>query len=102
MELTKEFIKSCNKPSILREFLLQAMDQIDAMEAENRWHRCDKPNSDGLYDLPPESGEYVIQYECNGKKYVTSATYEADYNDWNELCHGSNVIQWRELPHPKE
>lgn len=96
MELTKEFVKRCNKSSILRDFLLQAM------EAENMWHRCDKPNSDGLYDLPPESGEYVIQYECNGKKYVTSATYEADYNDWNELCYGSNVIQWRELPHPKE
>lgn len=102
MELTKEFVKSCRSAGLLRDFLLQAMDQIDVMEAENRWHRCDKPNSDGLYDLPPESGEYVIQYELNGKKYVTSATYEADYNDWNELCYGSNVIQWRELPHPKE
>lgn len=48
MELTKGFVKSCNKPSILREILLQAMAQIDVMEAENRWHRCDKPNSDGL------------------------------------------------------
>ena len=86
----------------LREMNAKLQGEKIKLEAENRWHRCDKPNSDGLYDLPPESGEYVIQYELNGKKYVTSATYEADYNDWNELRYGSNVIQWRELPHPKE
>lgn len=86
----------------LREMNAKLQGEKIQLEAENRWHRFDKPNSDSLYDLPPESGEYVIQYELNGKKYVTSATYEADYNDWNELRYGSNVIQWRELPHPKE
>lgn len=35
MELTKEFVENCNKPTILREFLLQAMDQVENLEKDN-------------------------------------------------------------------
>jgi len=35
MELTKEFVENCNKPTILREFLLQAMDQVEHLEKDN-------------------------------------------------------------------
>lgn len=86
----------------LREMNAKAQEEIATLKEEiatlkenQRWRKF--PD-----EKPHESGEYVIQYELNGKKYVTSATYEADYNDWYELFYGSNVIQWRELPHPKE
>lgn len=35
MDLTKEFVENCNKPTILREFLLQAMDQVENLEKDN-------------------------------------------------------------------
>lgn len=36
MELTKGFVQHCNKPSVLREFLLQAMDQNEKLEKDNK------------------------------------------------------------------
>lgn len=53
MELTKEFVQHCNRPSVLRDFLLQAMDQNEKLEAEltalkesQRWRKYpdEKPN----------------------------------------------------------
>ena len=36
LELTKGFVESCNKPSVLRDFLLQAMDQNEKLEKDNK------------------------------------------------------------------
>lgn len=35
MELTKGFVQHCNRPSVLRDFLLQAMEQNEKLEAEH-------------------------------------------------------------------
>lgn len=103
MELTKNFVNNCKKIGVLRDFLCQAIDQIDAMEAENKWHRCNKPNEDGQCDLPPESGEYIVQVEFKGKVNVTSSEFDIDEPaDWLDLHPEANVIQWRETPKAPE
>ena len=63
MELTKEFVKRCNKPSILRDFLLQAMDQIDAMEEERRWRKFSEEK--------PADKQWIWVYVENPSKYGT-------------------------------
>ena len=35
MELTKGFVQNCNRPSVLRDFLLQAMEQNEKLEKDN-------------------------------------------------------------------
>ena len=65
MELTKEFVENCNQPSILRDFLLQAMEQVDSMEKElaslreaTRWRKFseEKPSEEGYYIICGSSG----------------------------------------------
>ena len=34
MELTKEFVNSCRKVGVLRDFLCQAIDQVDEKDKE--------------------------------------------------------------------
>lgn len=36
-----------------------------------KWHRCDEPDEDGFFDLPPESGSYFAQYETTWADGVT-------------------------------
>lgn len=76
---------------------------ISVLEETQKWHRCDTPNEDGLYDLPPEDGEYIVEYvHKNGKGNVTSAEYNADYTDWDGVPFDCEVRQWRELPKAPE
>lgn len=65
MELTKEFVENCNQPSILRDFLLQAMEQVDSMEKEltslreaTRWRKFseEKPSEEAYYIICGSSG----------------------------------------------
>lgn len=68
-----------------------------------KWHRCDKPNEDGLYDLPPESGSYFAQWEttwADGKttRCCEPLEYDADNCDWPSLTNRAHVIQWCENP----
>lgn len=65
MELTKEFVENCNQPSILRDFLLQAMERVDSMEKElaslreaTRWRKYpeEKPSEDTRYIICGSSG----------------------------------------------
>lgn len=72
MKLTKEFVKSCNKPSILRDFLLQAMDQIDAMEEERRWRKFSEEK--------PEHHQWVEVFCPNHSKYKA----EIEIRRWDE------------------
>lgn len=47
MILTKGFVNSCRNIRALRDFLCQAIDQVDAMEEERRWRKCseEKPGN---------------------------------------------------------
>ena len=65
MELTKEFVNSCRKVGVLRDFLCQAIDQVDEkdkeiaeleariaeLEEERRWRKFpdEKPEQNGIY-----------------------------------------------------
>lgn len=67
-----------------------------------KWHQCEHPNSEGFYDLPPESGEYIVQVRARNGRLETFATdFDADYSDWPELINGTVVIQWCEEPKPQ-
>ena len=108
MELTKEFVMSCRSIGFLRDILCQAMDRIDAMESENKWHRCDIPNDDGLYDFPPEPGDYIVEFVSNENPImdndpcVMQSTFDPDYNDWNPEPFDCHARQWREMPKAPE
>ena len=60
MTLTKEFVNSCRKVGVLRDFLCQAIDQVDEkdkeiaeLEEERRWRNVDDkfPTADEGYIL---------------------------------------------------
>lgn len=80
--------------------------KVERLERErvdqNKWHRCDKPNEDGFYDLPAEDGEYIVQVEFDGKLSVTSSEFVTDEPDWPDLHVDAKVIQWREMPKAPE
>lgn len=44
MILTKGFVNSCRNIGALRDFLCQAIDQVDAMEEERRWRKFPEEN----------------------------------------------------------
>lgn len=72
-----------------------------------KWHRCDEPDEDGFFDLPPESGSYFAQYETTladgtTKRYCEPLEYDADVCDWPQLTNHCRVIQWSENPTPPE
>lgn len=73
------------------------------LKEENVWHRCDIPNEDGLYNLPPENGEYIVEFVSKkSKSIVTSSDYDAEYNDWENEPFNCSARQWRELPKAPE
>ena len=39
MKLTKGFVLECRKVNVLRDFLCQAMDQVDQLEEAQRWRK---------------------------------------------------------------
>lgn len=66
-----------------------------------KWHQCEHPDSEGFYDLPPESGEYIVQVRSrSGRPETFAAEFDADYSDWTDLINGTVVIQWCEEPKP--
>ena len=97
MELTKEFVKSCKSVGLLRDFLLQAMDQVDTLEKQNkelkeaqRWRKCSE-------ELPEEGVEVLV---TNGIDYSIS-DWCGDYWNNDPFCGYTvfdNVIAWMPLP----
>lgn len=63
------------------------------------WHQCERANDEGLYDFPPENGEYIVQFRLRTGKLVTMACeFDVDYYDWDEAQYGAKAIQWCEEP----
>ena len=102
MELTKGFVKSCNKPSILRECLLQAMDHVDALEKENkelkeaqRWRN--------FKDEPPEHHQWIEACYCEDMERQP----RIDIRRWDDgmkydVFNQELYIGWRPLPKAPE
>lgn len=104
MELTKEFVNSCRKVGVLRDFLCQAIDQVDEkdkeiaeLKEERRWRKC----SDKL----PEDGDEVLATDGDGI-WLCYKTTMSDGSPWFQpdgLPHIEGVTHWMPLPSaPKE
>lgn len=92
MKLTKSFVKNCRNIGALRDFLCQAIDQVDAMEEERRWRNC----SDEL----PEKDKYVLAFCPNLKSIEIAHILDDEWRDfsWNYL----EVTHWMPLPKTPE
>ena len=69
MILTKEFVNNCRSITILRDFLCQAIDQVDAMDEERRWRKFPEENpSEELEgeDFLVSNGYYSVVCEWRG------------------------------------
>ena len=102
MELTKEFVNSCRKVGVLRDFLCQAIDQVDEkdkeiaeLEEERRWRK--------FKDEKPEEKQWILVYygyENNGcrielRRWDNGCQYDVDFQEI--------YTHWMPLPSdPKE
>ena len=97
MELTKEFVNSCRRINVLRDFLCQAIDQIDAMEEERRWRK--------FPDEKPKWGEEVVVVDDESKQYIVRFSHDMKWISWGKMntCESKYVKYWMPLPSaPKE
>ena len=97
MILTKEFVNNCRSIAILRNFLCQAIDQVDAMDEERRWRKFpeEKPSEElEGEDFLVSNGYYSVVCEWRG--YWNNEPFCGDKN-----C---DVVKfWMPLPSaPKE
>jgi hypothetical protein len=97
MILTKGFVNSCRNIRALRDFLCQAIDQVDAMEEERRWRK--------FSDEMPEDGAEVLASDGVGI-WLCYKTTMSDGSPWFQpdgLPHIEGVTHWMPLPSaPKE
>ena len=104
MKLTKEFVNSCRKVGVLRDFLCQAIDQVDEkdkeiaeLKEELRWRKC----SEEL----PEDGAEVLATDGDGIWLCRKDTI-CDGSPWFQpdgLPQIEGVTHWRPMPSaPKE
>ena len=94
MKLTKGFVLECRKVNVLRDFLCQAIDQVDAMEEERRWRKCSE-------ELPEVGVEVLV---TNGTDFGIS-DWCGDYWNNDPFCGYTvcdNVIAWMPLPKAPE
>ena len=99
MELTKGFVNSCRKVGVLRDFLCQAIDQVDEkdkeiaeLKEERRWRK--------FPDEKPEEWDTVIVRIGDG--FYDLAVYLSNGQGWDigdGLYHKSEeVSHWMPLP----
>ena len=92
MKLTKGFVLECRKVNVLRDFLCQAMDQVDQLEEAQRWRKFpeEKPEKDS-WCLVYHEGEIDADHytdECN--------------NHCRFVMYGNIVTHWMPLPKKPE
>jgi hypothetical protein len=88
MKLTKGFVLECRKVNVLRDFLCQAMDQVDQLEEAQRWRKFSEEK--------PEHHQRIL---------VCSLDYKTELRRWDEGCKFDVEVQeiythW--MPLPKE
>jgi len=105
MKLTKEFVNSCRKVGVLRDFLCQAIDQVDEkdkeiaeLEEERRWRKF--PD-----EKPTEEMEGMDFIVSNGFFHREISEWRGYWNN-DPFCgdrHCDEVKYWMPLPSaPKE
>lgn len=97
MKLTKEFVNSCRRINVLRDFLCQAIDQVDAMEEERRWRNVDD-------EFPTADEGYILVLWEDGLPDIGYIGAEDDVIETvRDRGEGHSVKWWMPLPSdPKE
>ena len=88
MKLTKEFVNSCRKVGVLRDFLCQAIDQVDEkdkkiaeLEEERRWRKFSEEK--------PDDKQWILVYygyENNGcridlRRWDNGCKYDVEFQE---------------------
>lgn len=96
MILTKGFVNSCRSICALRDFLCQAIDQVDAMEEERRWRKFPEEK--------PKWGEEVLVVDGESKQYIVRFSYDMKWISWGKMntCKSENVKYWMPIPSAPE
>lgn len=97
MILTKGFVNSCRNVRALRDFLCQAIDQVDAMEEERRWRK--------FPDEKPKWGEEVLVVDDERQQYIVRFSHDMKWISWGKMntCESNCVKYWMPSPSaPKE
>lgn len=96
MKLTKGFVLECRKVNVLRDFLCQAMDQVDQLEEALRWRKFSEEK--------PEHHQWILVFCPNHSQFTTGV----DLRRWDDGCKFDVEEQelydkWMPLPSaPKE
>jgi len=82
----------------LRDFLCQAIDQVDAMEEERRWRKCSE-------EMPPTDGSYMCAYKNKNKDdgvlFVDEAVWDGE--KWSyKFDFWEDIIYWQFKPKAPE
>ena len=97
MELTKGFVNNCRSIGVLRDFLCQAIDQVDAMEEERHWRNVDDK-------FPTADEGYILVLWEDGVPDIGYIGAEDDVIETvRDRGEGHSVKWWMPLPSdPKE
>lgn len=104
MKLTKEFVNSCRKVGVLRDFLCQAIDQVDEkdkeiaeLKEERRWRNVDDK-------FPTADEGYILVLWEDGLPDIGYIGAEDDVIETvRDRGEGHSVDWWMPLPlSPKE
>lgn len=96
MKLTKGFVLECRKVNVLRDFLCQAMDQVDQLEEAQRWRKFSEEK--------PERHQWILVFYPNHSQFTTGV----EVRRWDDGCKFDVEEQelydkWMPLPSaPKE
>lgn len=104
MKLTKGFVNSCRRINVLRDFLCQAIDQVDEkdkeiaeLDEERRWRNVDD-------EFPTADEGYILVLFEDGLPDIGYIGAEDDVIETvRDRDEGHSVIWWMPLPSdPKE
>ena len=96
MKLEKSFVNKCRNIGALRDFLCQAIDQVDAMEEERRWRKCSEELPEDGSDVLATDGEEI--WLC----YKTTMPDGLPWFQPNGQPHIEGVTHWMPLPKAPE
>ena len=104
MELTKSFVNHCRNIAALRDFLCQAMDQVDEKDAEIAALK----KAQSLRKFPeekPEWGKEVLVIDDAGDFHIVRFSHDFKLVSWGKMntCESNCVLYWMPLPEkPKD
>ena len=96
MKLTKGFVLECRKVNVLRDFLCQAIDQVDQLEESQRWRKFPEEK--------PEWGKDVLIIDKDGDIHIVRFSHDFKWISWGKMntCESDCVIYWMPLPKKPE